>query len=90
MLEISRALTAQLDLDELLQMVLGAAAEMLSGQAGLIALRDSGQGGFSIKASYGLPQALVPYFAPLLSDIPDYADPSRFHIPGLADKLGQI
>ncbi|MGD8997189.1 MAG: ATP-binding protein [Anaerolineae bacterium] len=90
LLEISRALTAQLDLDELLQMVLGAAAEMLSGQAGLIALRDPDEGSFGIEASYGLPQALVPYFAPLLSDIPDYADRSRFHIPGLADKLGQI
>jgi PAS domain S-box-containing protein len=90
LLEISRALTAQLDLDELLQMVLRAAAEMLSGQAGLIALRDPDEEGFRIKASYGLPQALVPYFAPLLSDIPDYADRSRFNIPGLADKLGQI
>jgi PAS domain S-box-containing protein len=90
LLEISRALTAQLDLDELLEMVLEAAAEMLSGQASLIALRDSERGGFDIQASYGLPQALVPYFEPLLADIPDYADRSRFHIPGLAEKLGQI
>lgn len=90
LLEISRALTAQLDLDELLEMVLEAAAEMLSGQASLIALRDPDEGSFEIRASYGLPQALVPYFEPLLSDIPDYADRSRFHIPGLAEKLGQI
>jgi PAS domain S-box-containing protein len=90
LLEISRALTAQLDLDELLEMVLEAAAEMLSGQASLIALRDPDGGGFAIQASYGLPQALLPYFEPLLADIPDYADRSRFHIPGLAEKLGQI
>ena len=90
LLEISRALTAQLDLDELLEMVLEAAAEMLSGQASLIALRDPDQGDFSIQASYGLPSAVVPYFEPLLADIPDYADRSRFHIPGLAEKLGQI
>jgi PAS domain S-box-containing protein len=90
LLEISRALTAQLDLDELLEMVLEAAAEMLSGQASLIALRDPDEGGFSIAASYGVPSALVPYFEPLLADIPDYADPSRFHIPGLAEKLGQV
>ncbi len=90
LLEISRALTAQLDLDELLEMVLEAAAEMLSGQASLIALRDPDEGGFNIEASYGLPRALVPYFEPLLADIPDYADRSRFHIPGLAEKLGQI
>jgi len=90
LLEISRALTAQLDLDDLLEIVLEAAAEMLSGQASLIALRDPDDGSFSIAASYGLPSALVPYFEPLLSDIPDYADPSRFRIPGLAEKLGEV
>lgn len=90
LLEISRALTAQLDLDELLQMVLEAATEMLSGQAGLIALRDEPGDDFAIRASHGLPKALVPYFELLLEDIPDYARQGRFHIPNLAEKLGQI
>jgi len=89
LLEISRALTAELNLDELLQMVLTAAAKMLIGQAGLIALRDS-DGGFTIQASYGLPQALVPHFAPLLRDIPEHIEKTRFRIPGLADRLVQI
>lgn len=89
LLEISRALTAQLKLDELLQMVLEAATNMLAGQAGLIALRGP-DGSFTIHASYGLPSALVPYFAPLLTDIPDDADHRRFHIPGLAEKLGLV
>lgn len=89
LLEISRALTAQLNLDELLQMVLKSATSMLAGQAGLIALRGT-DGSFTIRASYGLPRALAPYFEPLLADIPDDADQSRFHIPGLAEKLGRI
>jgi len=89
LLEISRALTAQLNLDELLRMVLEAATKILAGQAGLIALRGPG-GSFIIRASYGLPQTLVPYFGPLLTDIPDDADRSRFRIPGLADKLGRV
>ena len=89
LLEISRALTAQLNLDELLQMVLEAATKILAGQAGLIALQGP-DGDFTIRASYGLPHALVPYFEPLLADIPDDADRSRFHIPGLADKLGRV
>jgi len=89
LLEISRALTAQLNLDELLQMVLEAATKILAGQAGLIALQAF-DGSFGIRASYGLPQAMVPYFEPLLTDIPDDADRNRFHIPGLADKLGRI
>ena len=89
LLQISRALTAQLNLDELLQIVLEAATEILSGQAGLIALRDSG-GGFRITASYGLPRALVPHFEPLLADVPEDVDQSRFHIPGLAERLGGV
>jgi PAS domain S-box-containing protein len=89
LLQISRAITAQLNLDDVLQLVLEAATRILAGQAGLIALRDSG-GDFSIRASYGLPLAVVPYFAPLLTDIPDDVDRSRFRIPGLAEKLGRI
>ena len=88
LLEISRALTAQLNLDELLQMVLSAATKMIAGQAGLIGLRDL-EGNFTIRASYGLPRPVVPYFEPLLTDIPDVVDRNRFHIPGLADKLGR-
>jgi len=89
LLRISRALTSQLNLDELLQLVLEAATSILAGQAGLIALRDP-DANFVIRASYGLPRAIVPYFAPLLTDIPEDVDRSRFHIPRLADKLGRV
>ena len=89
LLDISRALTAQLNLDELLQMVLASATKMLAGQAALIGLRDS-EGAFSIRASYGLPEPLVPYFAPLLTDVPNTVDRTRFLIPGLGEKLGRI
>ena len=89
LLEISRALTAQLNPDELLQMVLAAATKMIAGQAGLIGLRDP-DGNFTIRASYGLPQRLARHFGPLLTDIPNDADQSRFHIPGLAEKLGRV
>jgi len=73
----------------LLQLVLEAATSILAGQAGLIALRNA-DGDFSIRASYGLSRATVPYFAPLLTDIPNDADRNRFHIPGLAEKLGRV
>ena len=79
LLEISRALTSQLKLDELLIMILEATTKMLSGQAGLIALRSAGSGsGFEIRASYGVPARLAPHFEPLLEDIPDDVDQSRF------------
>ena len=89
LLEISRALTAQLKLDELLQMVLEAATNMLAGQAGLIALRGP-DGLFTIGASHGLPPAYAPYFEVLLTDIPDDVDLRRFRIPGLGEKLGLL
>jgi PAS domain S-box-containing protein len=89
LLQISRAITAQLNLDDVLELVLEAATRILAGQAGLIALRGP-DGDFSVRANYGLSPAVVPYFAPLLTDIPDDADRSRFHIPRLAEKLGRI
>jgi PAS domain S-box-containing protein len=89
LLEISRALTSQLKLDELLIVVLEAAAKMLSGQAGLIAL-GSARAGFEIRASYGVPARLVSHFEPLLQDIPDDADRVRFRIPRLRAKLSKI
>jgi PAS domain S-box-containing protein len=89
LLQISRALTAQLNLDELLGLVLKAATDILAGQAGLIALRAP-DGSLVVRASYGLPRALEPYFAPLLADVPDDADVGRFSIPDLAGKLGQV
>jgi len=89
LLEIIRAMTAQLQLDELLRMVLESATKILAGQAGLIALRRD-DGSFEISASYGLPETLVPYFALLLTDVPDDVNLQRFHIPGLAEKLSQV
>jgi PAS domain S-box-containing protein len=89
LLQISRAITAQLNLDDVLQLVLEAATRILAGQAGLIALRDP-DGDFAIRASYGLSRAVVPYFAPLLTDIPEDVDRNRFHIPRLAEKLGVV
>ena len=89
LLEISRALTAQLDLDAVLKKVLRAATEILAGQAALIALRQPG-GGFAIRAVYGLPVRLLDYFSSLLTDIPERASHADFHIPELAAKLHRI
>lgn len=89
LLEISRALITQLDLDVVLGKVLQAATEILAGQAALIALREPG-GGFSIRAAYGLPVRLLGYFSSLLADIPEQAGRGDFYIPGLAAKLQQI
>ncbi|MGD1995311.1 MAG: ATP-binding protein [Anaerolineae bacterium] len=89
LLRIIKALTAQLELDTVLEIVIQAATGLLSGQAGLIALRRS-DGEFSIRAAHGLPVRLLGYFTVLFSDIPDRADHTDFLIPGLATKLHQV
>lgn len=69
LLSISRAMTARLDLPSLLQLIISKAVEMLSGEAGLIALQGR-DGAFHIRASIGLPPSTWQLFAPLLTNIP--------------------
>jgi K+-sensing histidine kinase KdpD len=80
LLEISRALTQELDLDKLLGRILYISAEMLAGQAGLIALRAE-KGGWKLATSLGIPGSLARYLEPLLAEIPDNEDPARFELP---------
>jgi PAS domain S-box-containing protein len=92
LLEISRALTAQLDLNAVLRLIIQYAAEMLHGRAGLIALRHE-DGSFHVRASYGLPAQLPHLFAPLFTDIPhrlERADLARWTIPDLEMKLALV
>lgn len=84
LLDISRALTSQLSLNEVLRLILRSATEMLGGHAGLIALSDGEN--FTLRASHGIPAAVLHLFAPLLSDIPR-GDPESFAIPELDAKV---
>jgi signal transduction histidine kinase len=68
LLEISRAITAQLDLAAVLRLVLKATVEMVSGQAGLIALRQD-DGSFAVRASLGLPEPIIKLLSPLWADL---------------------
>jgi PAS domain S-box-containing protein len=66
LLEISRALTQELELDKLLARVLRISIEMLAGQAGIIALKESP--GWRVVAAHGIPAAFLSYLEPLLAD----------------------
>lgn len=66
LLEISRALTQELDLEKLLARILLIAVEMLAGQAGIIALKE--QGGWRVAAAHGIAPAFLSYLTPLLAD----------------------
>jgi signal transduction histidine kinase len=86
LLEISRAMTAQLDLATVLRMVLEAAAAMLAGQAGLIAFREE-NGGFTVRASYGLPDPVLELLSPLWTDLQEGGE-RRWRAIELERRLG--
>lgn len=80
LLEISRALTQELNLDKLLARILTISAEMLAGQAGLIALRRE-NAGWSVATTHGISPALARYLDPLLAEVPDHEEPAEFELP---------
>jgi len=65
LLEISRALTQELDLEKLLARILRIAIEMLAGQAGIIALKEEG---WRVAAAHGIAAAFLSYLTPLLAE----------------------
>ena len=76
LLEISRALTQELDLDILLERILNISIEMLAGQAGLIALRSESQG-WQIRVSNGLPPAFLQYLDAQFKKSTDLNNPTE-------------
>lgn len=66
LLELSRALTQELDLEKLLARILKISIEMLAGQAGLIALKE--QDGWRVATAHGIAPAFLSYLTPLLVD----------------------
>jgi PAS domain S-box-containing protein len=89
LLEIARAITGELNLDNLLKRILQLTADILSGNAGLIALR-SDEGGWNVSASHGIPEPLLKNLDPLLAAVPDHEDPARFEIPKINELLQTI
>jgi PAS domain S-box-containing protein len=65
LLQVSRAITAQLDLTSVLDLVIDVAVDLLAGTAGLIALRDE-DGSLRVGAAPGLPREIWPAFSALL------------------------
>lgn len=66
LLEISRMLTQELDLEKLLARILRVSIEMLAGQAGLIALKRPDA--WSVSAAHNIAPAFLSYLTPLLAE----------------------
>jgi PAS domain S-box-containing protein len=91
LLAISRAMTAELDLGDLLRLILQSAVELVSGTAGIIALADPNQkGSLRVAAVYGIPAHLVDHFAPLLQDLPQAEVGESDQLPELMQRLRQV
>lgn len=89
LLEIAKVITQDLDVDKVLERILTHAADLLAGQAGLVALRTE-EGVWQLGASYGIPDTLRSALDPLLAAVPDHEDPARFEIPKINQLLQQI
>ena len=89
LLEISRALTQELNLEKLLGRILTISIEMLAGQAGLIALRGE-QRNWTVPVSHGLPPAFLRYLAPYLDQITEDVNPDEFELLEVNRRLREL
>jgi PAS domain S-box-containing protein len=80
LLEISRAITQELELSKVLARILNISIEMLAGQAGLIALRET-KVGWRVAVSQGIPPAFLRQLEPLLATVSEHEEPERFELP---------
>ncbi len=80
LLEISRGITQELELDKVLSRILNISIEMLAGQAGLIALREE-QGGWTVAVYQGLPPVFLRQLEALLASVQEHEEPARFELP---------
>ncbi len=89
LLEISRAMTARLDLEAVLRRILDAACELLASKVGLIVLRRE-DGSFAPRATHGIAPQLLPLFAPLWADAPERDRAGAWFVPQLDRKVARI
>jgi PAS domain S-box-containing protein len=89
LLEISRALTEELDLDKLLSRILNYAIEMLAGHAGFVALSHP-ESQWYLAVANGLPDAIHRFLNTWLEKIPAIQDPKNIELPELNRLLQSI
>jgi PAS domain S-box-containing protein len=89
LLEISRSITQELDLQPLLTRILDISIEMLAGQAGLIALRSM-PGGWTINVSKGISAGFLRQIEPLLAEVPEREEPAEDELPEINRLLQRL
>ena len=89
LLQISRAMTARLDLEAVLRLILDAACELLASNVGVIVLRRE-DGTFAPRAIHGILPPRLPFFAPLWADAPERDRAGNWFVPQLDRKVALI
>ncbi len=90
LLEITRAITAQLDLSEVLRRVLHASLVMLAGRVGVVALGDKQDNRFSLRAYSGISADDVPELNAKLQELMNPQDEEGFSRDFLNKKLREM
>ncbi len=89
LLEISRAITAQLDLSEVLRRVLRASVVMTAARVGVVALRGDSDEQFTVRAFTGMHQDRVPVLNAKLLELVN-SDQAEFSVEFLNAKLREM
>jgi PAS domain S-box-containing protein len=89
LLEVSRLITEELDLEKVLARILRVATQLLASHAGLVALLHEAEG-WRISATHGLHPDFLKELEPLLSDIPLEGDPAALAVPEVSRRLQRI
>ena len=89
LLEVSRLITEELDLQKVLARILRVSTQFLASHAGLVALLDESEG-WHLAATHGLHPDFTRELEPLLSDISDEGDPATFAVPEVNRRLQRV
>lgn len=90
LLAISRALTAELDLSDVLRIILQASVEFISGRAGLIVLADPTEHTFRVAAALGIPGHIFEQFPALIKGISYQEGAEREVIPLIDQRVQKL
>jgi PAS domain S-box-containing protein len=90
LLAISRALTSELELADVLRIIVQASVEFISGRAGTIILADPSEDAFKITAIYGLQRDLFEKHMPILRGLPYQRGKEQEVIPELTRRLQSV
>ena len=90
LLAISRALTSELELVDVLRIIVQASVDFISGQAGVILLADPSDRMFRIAAIYGLPRSHFEQFTTLLQGFPYQEGEEKEVIPEITERIYEV